>query len=220
MPKLNERLSHWDALHSCFCGRWQASPKTGHLYERSGVNDGKAKFSRIFASVEKVTACEVCGYDLTREPLENLKALTAKDWSGALVKGSCFSSESGWQLPEGIADCEFQGCNLDNVRLPADTKGITLTDCTRKRIIIQNDRADWVCDWKTELPIEPLDLKRRIREGENIDPAKLPAAKLTDEELKAIEQKRTGERDLVAAQEKVSELTAKLAAVADPEAVK
>lgn len=218
MPKLNERLSHWDAMHSCFCGRWQKSPKKGHLYERSGVNDGGAKFSRIFAGDLKV--CEVCGYDLTLEPMENLKALTAKDWSGALVKGSCFYAESGWQLPEGIADCEFVGCNLDNVALAMDAKGITLADCTRKRIIIQNDRAEWVCDWKTEAPIEPVDLKRRLRDGENVDPAKLPAVKLTAEELKAIEQKRRDERDLAEAQAKVSELTVKLAEVAAPEAVK
>jgi hypothetical protein len=216
MPKLNERLSHWDALNGCFCGRWQKSPKAVHLYERSG----EPQFSRIFADVEKVAACEVCGYDLTREPMENLKAMTAKDWSGALIKGSCFSSESGWQLPEGITDCEFTACNLDNVVLPVDAKGITLTACSRKRIITQNDRADWVCDWKTGEPLEPVDLKRRIREGENTDPAKLPVAKLTDEELKALEQKRRDERELAEAQAKVSELTVKLAEVAAPEAVK
>lgn len=213
MPKLNERLSHWDALNGCFCGRWQKSPKVGHLYERSGINDGGGKFSRIFASAEGISSCEVCGYDLTRDPLENLKALPAKAWSGALVKGSCFYSETVWQLPDGITDCEFVGCNLDNVDLPAHAKGITLTDCTRKRIINQNDRTDWVCDWKTEAPIEPVDLKRRLREGENTDPAKLPVAKLTDEELKALEQKRTDERELAEAQEKVATLTAKLEAV-------
>jgi hypothetical protein len=218
MPKLNERLSHWDALNGCFCGRWQKSPKKGHLYERSGVSDGGVKFSRIFAGDLKV--CEVCGYDLTREPMENLKAMTAKDWSGALVKGSCFYAESGWQLPGGIVDCEFQGCNLDNVSLPVDAKGIAFTACSRKRIITQNDRADWVCEWKTEAPIEPVDIKRRIREGENTDPAKLPVAKLTDEELKALEQKRRDERELAEAQAKVSELTVKLAEVAAPEAVK
>lgn len=209
MPKLNERLSHWDALHSCFCGRWQASPKAGHLYERSG----EGKFSRIFADVEKVTACEVCGYDLTREPLENLKALTAKDWSGAIIKGSCFYAQAGWQLPEGITDCEFVACNLDNVSLPVDAKGITITGGTHKRIKEQTDRADWVCDWTTEAPIEPVDLKRRIREGENTDPSKLPVTKLTDEELYAIEQKRLDERERAEARAKVATLTAKLKAV-------
>lgn len=208
MPELNERLSGWDAMHSCFCGRWSKSPKRDRdTYERPG----EGKWARIFADLENVTACEVCGYDLTRTPLENLKALTAKDWSGSIIKGSCFFSESGWQLPEGIVDCEFQGCNLDNVRLPADTKGITLTACSHKCISIQNDRALWVCDWRTGIPIEPVDLKRRILEGENTEPTKLPDAPLTDEEFEAIEQRRADERELAEAQEKVATLTAKRA---------
>ena len=90
MPELNERLSGWDAMHSCFCGRWSKSPKRDRdTYERPG----EGKWARIFADLENVTACEVCGYDLTRTPLENLKALTAKDWSGSLIKGSCFYAD-------------------------------------------------------------------------------------------------------------------------------
>ena len=220
MSEFDERLSHWDALHSCFCGRWQKSPKTGHLYERSGVSDGGAKFSRVFADVEKVTACEVCGYGLTRQPIENLRALTAKDWSGALVKGSCFYAEEGWQLPDGITDCEFAGCNLDNVALPADAKGITIKGGTAKCLRVQNDLAPWECDPKTLAPIKPVDYKARLLYGRNVDPAELPAKKLTQGDVAAIEEKRKDERELAEAQAKVSDLTAKLAVSAEPEAVK
>lgn len=218
MPKLNKQLSHWDALHSCFCGRWQKSPKAGNLYERSGVNDGGSKFSRIFAGDLK--ACEVCGYDLAREPIENLKALTAKDWSGSLIKGSCFYAEAGWQLPDGITDCEFADCNLDNVSLPADAKGITITGGTAKCLRVQNDLALWECDPKTGAPVKPVDYKARLLDGRNVDPAKLPAEKLTQEDMDAIEEKRKDEWELAEAQAKVSKLTAKLAAVTTPKAVR
>jgi hypothetical protein len=167
-----------------------------------------------------VTACEVCGYDLTRTPLENLKALTAKDWSGSLIKGSCFYAEAGWQLPDGITDCEFADCNLDNVSLPADAKGITITGGTAKCLRVQNDLALWECDPKTGAPVKPVDYKARLLDGRNVDPAKLPAEKLTQEDMDAIEEKRKDERELAEAQAKVSKLTAKLAAVTTPKAVR
>jgi hypothetical protein len=217
MPELNERLSGWDAMHSCFCGRWSKSPKRDRdTYERPG----EGKWARIFADLENVTACEVCGYDLTRTPLENLKALTAKDWSGSLIKGSCFYAEAGWQLPDGITDCEFADCNLDNVSLPADAKGITITGGTAKCLRVQNDLALWECDPKTGAPVKPVDYKARLLDGRNVDPAKLPAEKLTQEDMDAIEEKRKDERELAEAQAKVSKLTAKLAAVTTPKAVR
>jgi len=205
MTELNKRLSGWDAMHACFCGRWSKSPKRDRMtYERSG----EGKWARVFADVEHVDACEVCGYDLTQEPLDNLKALKAEDWTGE-IRGACLYTEAGFSIPDG-ADCEFVGCNLDNAVVP---KTATVTGGTNKRIMLQNDRAAWVCDWKTGAPIEPLDKKRRLLEGENVDPAKLPAKPLTDEEIKAAEQQKADTQELAEAQEKVATLTAKLEAV-------
>ena len=197
MPELNERLSFWDALNACFCGRWQASPKRGVLYERQG--DG-GQFERIF--VGDLKACEGCGYNLTRTPLENLQAIPAEEWTG-IVKGSCLYSETPWQLPEGIKGCTFERCNMDNVRLPEDARGVRIEGGCHLRIKVQNDQGDWVCDWATEAPIEPTDKATRLAEGRNVDPAKLPAEPLTDEQVQA-------EQDALAKQRELDELKRKL----------
>jgi len=85
---------------------------------------------------------------------------------------------------------------------------------------VQNDLALWECDPKTGAPVKPVDYKARLLDGRNVDPAKLPAEKLTQEDMDAIEEKRKDERELAEAQAKVSKLTAKLAAVTTPKAVR
>ena len=173
MPELNERLSGWDAMHSCFCGRWSKSPKRDRdTYERPG----EGKWARIFADLENVTACEVCGYDLTRTPLENLKALKPEDWTGE-IRGSCLYTEGGFTVPDG-ADAKFVNCNLDNVSVP---KSATIVGGSNKVLRVQNDLQLWICDPKTLAPMKPVDEKSRLLAGINTDPAKLPAEKLTVE---------------------------------------
>jgi len=153
-----------------------------------------------------VTACETCGYDLTRTPMANLEAIPAKDWTG-IVKGSCLYAEAGFTVPEG-ADCELLNCNADNVRVPV---GVKITGGCHRLIKQQNDRGDWSCDWTSEAPVEPLDKMRRLIEGLNVDPAEIPAKRLTDEEVKVTDERIADEQELADAEEKVTELTAKLA---------
>jgi len=199
MPKLNERLSNWDALHSCFCGYWSWTPGR-NVYDHIGADRAR--------SYANAGACKVCGYDLTRSPLDNLKALTANDWVG-VVKGSCLYTEAGFAIPEG-ATCEFVNCNLDNVTLP---RGVTVTGGSHRLVKRQNDGGDWVCDWATAQPVAPTDIKTRLREGINVDPAKLPAKRLTDEQIKAAEQKRLDALELAQTEAKATELRAKMAVV-------
>ena len=101
-------------------------------------------------------------------------------------------------------------CNLDNVTLP---RGVTVTGGSHRLVKRQNDGGDWVCDWATAQPVAPTDIKTRLREGINVDPAKLPAKRLTDEQIKAAEQKRLDALELAQTEAKATELRAKMAVV-------
>ena len=197
MPDLNERLSNWNALHSCYCHRWQWCAARAS-YERPG----EGKWKRLWAG--DLRRCEVCGYDLTRPPMENLLALTAKDWTGT-IKGACLYSETPWALPADTV-CEFVSCNLDNVTVPA---GCKIVGGCHRLIVVQNDLADWVCDWKTGLPVEPTDLKSRLREGLNVDPKLLPEKPLAEEEFAVVQEQQRDAKELAEAQATVATLTAK-----------
>ena len=89
MPKLNERLSNWDALHSCFCGYWSWTPGR-NVYDHIGADRAR--------SYANAGACKVCGYDLTRSPLDNLKALTANDWVGVVKAPACTQKRASRSL--------------------------------------------------------------------------------------------------------------------------
>ncbi len=96
------------------------------------------------------------------------------EFSNSEIKGSCFFQENEPDktiFPAGMVGVQFQRCNLDNVLvLPISTID---ERCSNRRIMIQNDSQDWIVDM-TLLPIEPINMKRHIREGLNIDPANIP----------------------------------------------
>lgn len=210
MP-INEKLSHWSALQTCFCGRWtvqrapQRSPE-GYCYERDNPADPQLSTKlRTWRVVGKghewvgPSACEVCGYDLTQPPEANLKAIPAKEWEAGVIVGSNFAHEHRTDvadfLPAG-ARVTFSGCNLDNVVLGAthamvakrdDTRGVV---CTHNRVHRQTDGYDWICRWSaTETkaaasPVQPVDLATAIATGRNVDPEKLPTEEVSDDGIR------------------------------------
>ena len=217
MPELNERLSHWAALTHCFCGACEYVVRRGvPRWQRSNGE----RFGYVDCDGEP---CKGCGYDTRMSPEETLKSLTAKDWSNCEVRGSCFyrAGEARAIMPDDVTGLVLRDCNLDNCILP---KGATVEGGTHKNLWVQNDGATWVCDWVTDAPVAPLNLKYHIAEGLNTDPALIPAEKLTDEELKALEQARVDAKQLAEAETTVATLKSKLgiaeAVITDAEAVK
>jgi len=222
---INEKLSNWDALHTCFCGRWQWQPSParspdGICYERNDASDTQLSTKvRTWRAIDEEgnprtwehigpKACEVCGYDLTRTPRQNIKAITPEEWAAGVVVNTCLAHEGAAVdiLPEGVA-VQFDGCNLTNVALRAehamlpvgralDGKAVSLraVACSHNRVAVQNDGRDWVCRWKASegkaegSPVQPIDYKASLLEGRNVDPAALPDKPLTSEELKAEQQ--------------------------------
>jgi hypothetical protein len=175
-----------------------------------GQIDGSAaldRFAYLFARQEGVAACEVCAWDLTRSPEENIADLTAKDWEG-VVKNSCFYVEGKAQplLPKDIDSTlvAFEGCNLDN--RVVDPK-VEIVGGSHRNIWAQNDRADWVCDWATDAPLEPVNLKSHIMHCLNTDPALIPREPLTDEDHAAQEEQRREAEALHAAGKELVEKT-------------
>lgn len=169
--ELNERLSNWDAAHYCPCGRWEYAHRRGQaIWQRPG--DGK--FSYLFAGEAGALTCDACGWDLSRSPAENIAALTPAEWAGT-IRNACFGVQEPPQtlLPAGLdlATVEFVDCNLDNRLLPA---GVQIVGGCHRRVELQTDGADWVCDWATGNPLEPLDVKAYLMAGLSIDPKDLP----------------------------------------------
>lgn len=187
---INERLSSWDAMHRCLCGRWEYACRRGKWLWQRQV-EGKFAYQQA-----DVPACEVCGWDLTHSPAENIEAMDAKEWGG-IIRNSCFYVEGAAVklLPDGVDEkgLLFRDCNLDNRTLPA---GVIVDGGCHRNLWEQNDGRDWVCDWKTDVPLVPVNVKSDLLAGLNCDPALIPARKLTDEELRAQEEARSKARDL------------------------
>ena len=78
-------------------------------------------------------------------------------------------------------NCTFKNANLDNVKIHP---GMTLINCTTKRIRVQRDGQDWILD-ATGKPIEPVNKRIFEREGKNTDPRNIPAALIREEEKRA-----------------------------------
>lgn len=201
MP-INETLSYWDALHTCYCGRWRWQPsparsKGGIAYERAGRKE-QGEPPRVFAHRVDVSACEVCGYDLTSTPRDNLAAIPPEEWAKGEIVGSSFSHECEVAdfLPAGV-DIAFARCVLDNVVLPGrasmagKSKHWQGVVCSHDRIIRQNDGRDWVCRWKAAgekaagTPVQPCDYAAALLEGCNVDPEQIPSTPLTADDMKA-----------------------------------
>lgn len=229
MPTINEKLSNWDALHYCFCHRWQWQPSPAHspegiCYERPGTQADAYRHPRrrdpvipprvfTWRAIDEEgkprrfewvgpERCS-CGYDLTRTPRQNIKAISAEEWSAGVVINTCLAHEGAAVdiLPADV-EIEFGGCNLDNAVLSAkhrmlgSRKDHRATTCSHNRIIRQNDGREWVCRWKStaekaaDTPTSPLDLKASLLQGLNVDPALIPAKPLTAEQIEEDDRAR------------------------------
>jgi hypothetical protein len=113
------------------------------------------------------------------------------EFNNTEIIGSCFYQESSYGtinpmkdvFPVGMTGVTFIKCNLDNVRIPI---GNTVVGGTNKRILVQNDREDWILD-ENNKPIEPMDKERRLAVGLSINPKDIPKTMITEEERNAHE---------------------------------
>ena len=105
------------------------------------------------------------------------------------IVGSCFAHETpNTEVfpPETV--CEFERCNLDNVKLPPGC--VVLGDCSKRRCCAQADGEDWLVDVAGK-PLDHVhaafyrDKATRLRAaGRPTDAAKMDA-KLAELDVKA-----------------------------------
>jgi len=105
------------------------------------------------------------------------------EFSNSEIKGSCFYQENEPDkiiFPAGMTGVVFQRCNLDNVLvLPVSTMD---DRCSNRRIMVQNDRQDWVVD-VAKKPVEPLSLKFHAELDLSPDPVDIPADLIREERV-------------------------------------
>lgn len=112
------------------------------------------------------------------------------EFSNSTIVGSCFYQESSWDVgslgdsaksplvavfPVGVVNVEFKRCNLDNVIIP--TGSTVDSECTNRKVRIQNDNEDWELAAIDNKPVEPLSKKRLIRDGDSVDPRDIPTTR-------------------------------------------
>lgn len=225
MPK-NEKLSHWSAWLTCYCGRWtvctapQRSPG-GLCWERDDETrpgaSTKLRTWRVIPDGHEwvgPATCEACGYDLTRGPADNIRAITDDEWLAGTIVGSNLACE-GTKPADFLPDLPlvFERCNLDNVVLPKQAVMVPATEagraCSHNRIVVQNDREDWVCKWADDSPVQPADLKGALRDGRNTDPRALPTAAMTETDVRSAQDARREAAEIEEARAKVAAYDAK-----------
>ncbi len=134
---------------------------------------------------EKYSFKDFTGQDLT--------GLPASEFNDSEIVGSCFYREAPYDadslganakdprvdvFPLGVVGLVLTRCNLDNVTIPA---GATMGDrSSHRKVRIQNDNQDWICDDSTYKPIELCNMKQAQRNGLNTDPANIPETRVTD----------------------------------------
>jgi len=71
-----------------------------------------------------------------------------------IIRSSCFAQEKPDTVvfPSYVTNLTLVNCNLDNVDLPP---GVTLIDCSHRRILTQPDGLDWIVD-ENNNPVEPV----------------------------------------------------------------
>ena len=95
----------------------------------------------------------------------------ASFFNGEVVTG-CFYQQYFQDVdifPSKIV-CTFKNANLDNVKIH---RGMTLINCSTRRIRVQRDGQDWILDAAGN-PVEPVNKRIFEREGKNTDPTKIP----------------------------------------------
>ena len=104
------------------------------------------------------------------------------------IVGSCFAHETpNTEVfpPETV--CEFERCNLDNVKLPPGC--VVLGDCSKRRYCAQADGEDWLVDVAGK-PVEHIQAaflrakSTQLRATRPADAAKMDA-KLAELDVKA-----------------------------------
>jgi hypothetical protein len=133
---------------------------------------------------EKYSFKDFTGQDLT--------GLPASEFNDSEIVGSCFYREAPYDadslganakepsvdvFPLDVVGLVLTRCNLDNVTIPA---GATVGDRnSNRRLRVQNDNQDWICDDSTYKPIELCNMKQAQRDGLNTDPANIPETRVT-----------------------------------------
>ena len=85
---------------------------------------------------EKYSFKDFMNMDLSDEP--------AEDFSYTIIRGSCFYQENKKNVkvfPKDMVGVEFDGCNLDNVKV--DDDNTVLPSCTNKKVKVEDDGFDW-----------------------------------------------------------------------------
>jgi len=134
---------------------------------------------------EKYSFKDFTGQDLT--------GLPASEFNDSEIVGSCFYREAPYDadslgenakdprvdvFPSDVIGLVLTRCNLDNVTAPA---GATVGDrSSHRKLRVQNDNQDWICDDLTHKPTEPANLKSHQLDGLNTDPANIPETRVTN----------------------------------------
>jgi len=96
------------------------------------------------------------------------------EFNNSEIVGSCFYQENKPNhviFPSGMTGVTFRKCNLDNVQIPPTC--IVQSDCSLRKIRVQNDFEDWVLDNSLK-PVEPVNKKVFLGLGLSVDPADIP----------------------------------------------
>jgi hypothetical protein len=114
---------------------------------------------------------------------KNLGFLHPAKFDNTRVVGSAFFQDfpGSRVFPSGMTGVEFCGGGLDNVDLPPGNiilaadhpDNPTGIQAQNRRMQMQNDSQYWIVDERGE-PIEPANIESVLKDGENIDPAKIP----------------------------------------------
>ena len=110
---------------------------------------------------------------------QSFKDILAEEFNNSEIVGSCFYHEAHEDelevlkdvFPANVIGMKLINCNLDNVKIPVGAE--LVGNCCNRRIKVQNDTEDWVLDDNMN-PIEPINKKRRLRQGISIDPKDIP----------------------------------------------
>jgi hypothetical protein len=124
------------------------------------------------------------------------------EFSDSMIVNSSFEADEPYSkfFPDGVKNCVFKGCNINNIELPDGMTLDTERPGTNRHFKEQNDREYWLVD-KGLNPTEPRNKPKFLALGLSIDPKDIPAEKLAEPitltsdpaiiEAKAVQEKMT-----------------------------